>query len=233
MMKTILFAFLFLSNINANEQIILVLADDFNSTQARLYTYEKNESNYKKVFSPLTVNLGRSGLAWGIGLKKMHIKANEPRKKEGDGKAPAGIFELTSSFGYATTFPTKLPYLQADKHLVCVDDSNSKAYNTLTYASNPKEIYQSFEWMKRDDNLYEIGVVVAHNSKAIAKKGSCIFLHVQKADASPTSGCTSMPYKALKKIMMWLDTTKKPLLIQVPKAYCSQLPYEFEGLPCE
>ena len=46
---------------------------------------------------PFPVLFGKNGLAWGTGLAGQ----NEPglRKKERDGRAPAGVFEIGQVFG--------------------------------------------------------------------------------------------------------------------------------------
>ncbi len=204
--------------IKADNQIILVLSDDFNSTTAKLFTFEKKDKHYSRVFLPFSVNLGRSGLAWGEGIREIQHKAGEPLKREGDGKSPAGLFKLGTAFGYEQNISTKLPYIYADKDLICVDDVNSTYYNQLLHVSDRDNI-KSYENMRRKDNLYEIGVVVKHNENNTPSHGSCIFLHIQKNQNSPTSGCTSMSKESLKKLLDWLDYKKEPLLIQIPKIY--------------
>jgi L,D-peptidoglycan transpeptidase YkuD (ErfK/YbiS/YcfS/YnhG family) len=204
--------------IKADEQIIMVVSDKFNSKTAKLFTFEKNGGHYHQVFSAIDVNLGRNGLAWGEGSVKVEHKKDEPLKREGDGCAPAGIFKLGDAFGYAPNSSTKLHYIHADKELICVDDVESSYYNQLLHVSNKKSI-KSYEDMRRKDNLYEFGVIVKHNEKNIPSHGSCIFLHVQKSKNSPTSGCTSMKREKLIKLIEWLDYKKRPVLIQIPKPY--------------
>ena len=215
----------------ADEQIVLVLSDDFNTTTAQLQRYELRDGKYTLAGSELTVNLGRSGLGWGLGSEAVKHKRREPVKQEGDGRAPAGIFALQQSFGYAPSIQTAMPYLQVDRETICVDDVDSAAYNTII-SPDKSERPKSFEWMKRDDALYEIGVTVAHNQTQEYRAGSCIFLHIQKADASPTAGCTSMTKEALADIIAWLDPQKKPLLVQIPKIYCGEIEKRFNGVEC-
>jgi len=50
------------------------------------------------------------------------------------------------------------------------------------------------------------------------RRGSCIFIHVQKSKDAPTAGCTSMRLEDLKVIAKWLDREKNPILIQIPKS---------------
>jgi len=212
------------------EQIVFVVADDFNASTATLQAYEKEEGPYAAVGEPVGVNLGRSGLGWGIGLPWEHA-ADEPLKAEGDGRAPAGVFRLGSAFGYARSFDTRMPYMPATDDLICVDDSASPRYNTLWHVDG-SSAFGSFEWMHRDDAAYAIGVVVAHNPENVAQRGSCIFLHVEKAPNSPTSGCTSMRREALERLVRWLDPAKRPLLVQMPKSSCERVRDAYPGLEC-
>ena len=100
--------------------------------------------------------------------------------------------------------------------MICVDDSQSQHYNQII--SMEKEKPSSFEYMKRDDLQYAIGIVVEHNKDAISQRGSCIFLHVEKGENEGTAGCTSMNIHDLQKIVSWLDAKKKPILIQIKKS---------------
>lgn len=199
----------------SSQQIVLVVADNFQSSKAYLEFYEDE----KKLFST-NVNIGENGLGWGIGEVKLQQKKSEPIKQEGDKKAPAGVFKLTNIFGYEVSSNYKLPYLFASRNLICVDDGESNFYNQIIIATGNEK---SFEYMKREDMQYELGVVVAHNQDAIKRRGSCIFLHVQKDVNASTAGCTSMKLEDLKKIVKLLDKKKKPLLVQVPQSSSDEI----------
>jgi hypothetical protein len=201
----------------ADEQIILVVAENFNSQRATLSCFENNHI----VFDTFEVNLGKGGLGHGLGEVEFLHDLNEPLKKEGDKKAPMGIFTLDAVFGYEKELQRKMPYLHATKDLICVDDSESAFYNKII--KRPKVMPQSFEEMKREDTQYEIGIVVGHNKEQIAKAGSCIFLHVQSQEEAPTAGCTSMKLEEIKKIVEWLDKSKNPTLIQITKSQLEQI----------
>jgi len=215
----------------ASEQLILIVSDDFNTTHAVLTRYEKEQNSYKRIGEKIIVNIGRKGLAWGIGEPGFMPRVNDPVKQEGDGKAPAGIFKISKAFGYAEEMKTKMPYIQADKELICVDDSHSKDYNKILLkdkSDDPK----SFEWMKRDDDLYKIGLVVEHNTGAKAGAGSCIFFHVQKSENAPTAGCSAMKEEDLETLIEWLDPAKEPKVVQIPRSYCSEAKYLYCGISC-
>jgi L,D-peptidoglycan transpeptidase YkuD (ErfK/YbiS/YcfS/YnhG family) len=167
------------------------------------------------------VKIGKNGLGLGLGEKKLLMQnIQTPIKHEGDKKAPIGIFKLSSVFGYAHKINTDMPYIYASKNLICIDDSNSKFYNKIVYKQGD---VKSFEYMKRDDLQYELGIVVQHNKQAINKRGSCIFIHVQKTKNSPTAGCTAMSLENLKKIVFWLNIKKNPILIQIPKSAAKEI----------
>jgi len=199
----------------SSQQIVLVVADNFETNRAFLEFYEDD----KKLFST-RVNIGKNGLGWGIGEVSLRQKQADPLKHEGDKKAPVGIFKLTDIFGYKSSSNYRLPYLYTSDNLICVDDIESNFYNQIIMKNGDEK---SFEYMKREDMQYEIGVVVAHNKKGEKSRGSCIFLHVQKDINSSTAGCTSMKYEDLEKIIKLLDKEKNPLLIQIPKSSAQEI----------
>ncbi len=199
-----------------SSQILLVVSDDFNTSKAKLSAYD----NSRLIFENIDVNLGKNGLGWGLGLRELPHNKNEPLKMEGDKKAPAGVFQLGTAFGYQQHLDLNLPYLYADENLLCVDDVDSKFYNRFVYFQDD---IKSFEHMKRDDEQYKYGLTVVHNQEQIKNRGSCIFLHIEKSPNHSTAGCTSMKEKDLLKILKWLDKDKSPILIQVPKLYLKEV----------
>ena len=203
----------------AREQIILVIADDINLSKAKMWCFEDG----KKVFGDFDVNIGKNGLGAGLGEIELKGMQNIVKKYEGDKKAPIGIFKLTSVFGYERDKKLKMPYIYANKDLICVDDSKHKHYNQIINIPDIKP--DSFEYMKRDDEQYKLGIVVKHNKNQIPKRGSCIFIHIQKSKDTPTAGCTSMSYDDIKKLTSWLDKEKNPLLIQIPSSMLDEVKY--------
>jgi hypothetical protein len=217
MIKTFLILISIQTFLFASQQIILVVSKDFNSSSASMECYEDGE----KVFGTLHVNIGKNGLGWGFGEINLTKKSDEPLKKEGDKKAPAGVFKLTNIFAYEEKRNFHMPFLFASKNLICVDDDTSANYNQIIQM--PDKRPNSFEYMKRDDKQYELGIVVAHNKQGIKQGGSCIFIHVEKSANAPTVGCISMSLEELEKITSWLDETKNPILIQIPKSSAKEI----------
>jgi len=194
----------------SSQQIVLVVADDMNSSQAKMECYEASQ----KAFKTMHVNLGKNGLGWGVESEQFTKNPDDALKYEGDKKAPAGIFRLSNIFGYAQKSNYNVPYLYTAKNLICVDDTHSNFYNQIIMAHGDEK---SFEYMKRDDTQYKLGIVVDYNKKAFKGRGSCIFMHIERAPNSATVGCTSMSEKNIQNIANWLDKRKKPILIQIPK----------------
>ena len=195
------------------KQLIVVTTQNWSTPQGSLQRYEKEGKAWHKVGKAMAIKLGRNGLGWGIGL---HTTPKDAKiiKKEGDGKAPAGIFELKQAFGY---FPFVIDYpyevYKATDH--CVDDVNSKLYNKIVDSTKVAVDYKSKEHMRFPKNYYKYGIVVNHNhideAGAVKGAGSCIFIHIKKV---PTAGCTVMREDEMKEIIEWLDVDKHPLLVQ-------------------
>lgn len=217
MLKSFLIIISFSFILSASQQIILVVSPDFNSSKASLECLE----NGKTIFKPVEVNIGKNGLGWGLGFVNIRHSASEVQKIEGDKKAPIGIFKLSKLFGNEQNSHYKMPYMYTTDNLICVDDIDSKQYNKIIYINEKKP--NSYEVMKRKDKQYELGIVVQHNRQQSRKRGSCIFIHVEKEKDHATVGCTSMPKNHLQKIANWLDKTKNPILIQIPKKYINEV----------
>lgn len=211
-----------------SRQLVVVTTGDWDARGGTLRRYERRgpRSSWRPVRGPFAVVVGRNGLGWGAGVNS--AAGAGPVKKEGDGKAPAGVFRLSSAFGYAPTAEArwlKLPYLPLDSSVECVDDVNSPNYNLILDKDRLKNAdWKSSEQMRRDDELYRWGVVVEHNAAPpVSGKGSCIFLHIWQGPESGTAGCTAMERKNLEELLGWLDPKKGPLLVQLPTTEYARL----------
>lgn len=212
----------------ANGQLLLVLAQDWNATSGELRYYDRSASGWTLVKGPLFVNLGRNGLAWGRGLEQGDLaglsgtdKGAAPDKREGDGRAPVGAFALDEGFAYdpAEAGPVKLPVLQADKDLLCVDDVASPHYNAFVRQSAVAKDWNSAEDMLRADGQYRFGVMVRHNMDPVRPGGgSCIFMHIWLRKGYASSGCTNMAPENMLALLHWLDSSRQPTLVQLPVA---------------
>lgn len=225
----------------SSRQLLLVTTADWAATTGTLRRFERVADRWTPVGSTVEVVVGRGGLGWGIGLHGADVSSG-PVKAEGDGRAPAGVFRLSAAFGYAEREPTGLPYVQATPGLQCVDDRQSGAYNVVldSVTVGAAADWRSHEEMRRADDLYRIGVVVAHNGPGVDSSvlsgeasetrptpvpgaGSCIFLHVWRGPGSTTAGCTAMPDRDLQGILAWLRADADPVLVQLPQAEADRL----------
>jgi len=213
-------------------QMIVVTTSDWNSVEGRLRRYERAtvHQEWRPVGDPISIVVGRNGLGWGIGLVPTdHAQvrsASDPVKREGDGRAPAGVFALGTAFGYASRplRGLKMSYLSLTSSIHCVDDPDSKHYNRIVDRSVIAPDWNSSEHMRDAGEAYRWGVVVDHNATVVGDTtspepggGSCVFLHIWHSHDRGTAGCTAMPRHELETLLTWLDPARKPLLVQLPE----------------
>lgn len=213
-------------------QMIVVTTSDWDAVQGRLQRFERanGHDSWRAVGIAIPVVVGSKGLAWGIGLAAADMPgvrlASEPVKREGDGKAPAGIFDLGTAFGYAvqSLAGLKLAYLPLTPTIECVDDAGSKYYNRIVDRASVTPDWKSSEHMRYTGESYRWGVVVDLNGTVTGRNrsapvpggGSCVFLHIWHSHDQGTAGCTAMPQADLEALMVWLDPERRPLLVQLP-----------------
>jgi D-alanyl-D-alanine dipeptidase len=208
------------AEVDASRQLVVVITPDWTSTVGTLARFDRatpTSAWTRLVESPIPVVVGRTGIAWGVGFED--VSTEGPRKHEGDGKAPAGIFPLDTAFGFAprdSMQSVRLPHVQLLSTTDCVDDTASAHYNTVVdRAAVPRVDWNSAEHM-RQVSQYKIGVIVGYNaSPPIKGRGSCIFLHIWAGPDSHTAGCTAFDETKLREVMLWLDPNKRPLLVQL------------------
>jgi D-alanyl-D-alanine dipeptidase len=228
--------------LHSSMQILVVTTQDWNAVDGVLQAYERpgTHKKWKAVGEPIPIVVGKNGLGWGVGLAsasdEKSRKAGDPVKHEGDGKSPAGVFRLSTSFGYATERQAgwKMPYVSLTPSVECVDDASSKFYNRVLDRATVTPDWNSSEHMLRPDALYRWGLVADHNADpATPGVGSCIFMHIWMGPGQGTTGCTAMTQEHLEGVLAWLDPVKSPLLVQLPQAQYKKLKrhWKLPGLP--
>ena len=228
-MRSLLLIFLTTARVSASElatpadarQLVVVAtrAWDSDSGTLRRFARSAEDQPWRAVGRVVPVNVGRAGMAWGLGLHT--TPTGGPQKAEGDGKAPAGVFRLTTAFGYdAKPAGVTLPYIRARVGVEAVDDPHSRYYNRIVdRARLAKPDWHSSEKMLLPCDDYRFGVVVAHNPRCKLGAGSCIFLHVWRGAGGGTAGCTAMPVGDIAELQRWLDPRAHPLLMQAPRGF--------------
>ena len=133
-------------------------------------------------------------------------------KREGDLKTPSGIFNFIKIFYrkdkikfFKISFKKK--YIR--KNMGWCDDVKSKYYN--------KEIKFPFtgsaEKLWRDDNIYDLIVVLNYNINPVIKnKGSAIFLHISKKNYEPTKGCLAISKKDMIQLILNIKQNSKLII---------------------
>jgi D-alanyl-D-alanine dipeptidase len=211
------------------QQLVTVTTTNWEDVNAIVRLYERNsgaEANWRRVGNPFPAMVGQRGLAWGIGLHGSG-DAGGPRKREGDKKAPAGVFRFGDVFGTAHPEQVRflrLPYRQVTPSTEAIDDPRSKYYNQVvdrTTITHPD--WASSESMLQVGGRYRLGVIIQHNAEAYPGLGSCIFFHVWDTNYSGTTGCTAAAYSQLVRVLRWLDPQKKPLIVQLPASEYERL----------
>ena len=201
-------------------QAVVITTKDLTAVQGmgRLFERKRIGSKWEQVGEDFPVVVGRNGLGWDDDT----TAADAPliRKREGDGKAPAGLMPLTAAFGRPVKAEAvALPYIRLREFTECVDDVASNHYNKIV---NRMQV-GSFDWKSSEKMLavgdeYDLGVFVAYNTYPVKRgNGSCIFLHVWKGPGSATSGCTAMERRSIERIVGWLQPSKDPYLVQLPE----------------
>ncbi|MDX1681382.1 MAG: L,D-transpeptidase family protein [Akkermansiaceae bacterium] len=202
-------------------QCVVGVADDWNSSKATLALYEKKDGQWQQVGRSCPTRLGRNGLAWGLGQHP--VPAGAPLKREGDWKAPAGVFELGGAWGYDATISKDpdLPYTQITSRHLWVEDPDSKHYNCpLILDREPAAEWEKQAQMRQDDPAHALKLFIAHNAppKVAKGMGSSIFFHIWREDgARPTAGCTVMSEERLRWLISRIDPDKKPVYVLLPK----------------
>ncbi|HOT26954.1 MAG TPA: L,D-transpeptidase family protein [Candidatus Ozemobacteraceae bacterium] len=173
-------------------QCIWVVPNDPASVPATVVLLRKRDSAWEIARPPFPAVIGRNGMA------------PEGEKREGDGRTPSGIFPLGFAFGYAPTLDIRWRYRPSSPDDVWIDDPEAPDYNTLTRKSHTQA--KSFEYMKRSDDLYKLGLVVEYNTApVVASLGSAIFMHLWKDQTTGTAGCVAMAEPSMLTLLAWLN----------------------------
>jgi len=136
-----------------------------------------------------------------VGVKKKVI--------EGDNITPKGIFKITKIYYRSDKIKkikTLIKKVKIRKNMGWCDDPNSRFYNKQIKL--PTKF--SHEKLYRNDNLYDLIVVLNYNTNPIIKnKGSAIFLHIAKNSYKKTKGCIALKKEHLIKIISQIKKNTK------------------------
>ena len=170
-------------------RLLLVTTPDFNSFRGsiRAFTRPTPGAAWTGIGQPAPIVVGRKGLAWGWTAKAL-ARSGEPFKREGDKRAPAGVFTVGQPFGNKAQSLPGFIKLTRGQHF-CVDDPGSPHYGRIVPRSRAGRSTSGEEMSKI--SLYRKGLIVNYPPNASKRAGSCIFIHVWRRSNSGTVGCVA------------------------------------------
>jgi len=205
-----------------SQQLIVGIAPDWNSTHVTLSYYERAGGAWQQVGSSWKGRLGRNGLVWGRGLHP--VPAGAKVKSEGDGRAPAGVFDLGAAWGYAPEIrrSPNLVYTQVTSRDLWYEDAQSPFYNRYRRIEHePRTAEERAAQMKQGDHAHSLKLFIAHNAypDIVPGAGSSIFFHIwRRGGAAATAGCTTMSEGDLQSLIAWVEPQKRPVYVLLPAA---------------
>ena len=123
------------------------------------------------------------------------------RKREGDGATPAGRWRMQGILYRADRVTRPGTFLPQRALRPCdgwCDAPENRNYNRLVampYAA-------SAENMWRDDHIYDLVVVMDHNTRPrIRGGGSAVFIHLAREGYTPTQGCIALNPHDLRMLL--------------------------------
>lgn len=180
------------------EQVLTVRVASSSSTTGILEAWEQRDGEFVRVRGPIRVFVGSAGVG----------PASEWRSR-----TPRGTFTLTEAFGRAKDPGASLPYTRVGRSHWWVSDVNSRYYNTMRTCSPGAScgFRQDLSEQLGAISVYKYAVVMDYNrDPVIAGRGSAFFLHV--SEGKPTQGCISMPVRAMRWLVRWLEPSAHPII---------------------
>jgi L,D-peptidoglycan transpeptidase YkuD (ErfK/YbiS/YcfS/YnhG family) len=122
-------------------------------------------------------------------------------KREGDGCSPLGVWTIRRVLfrpDKGGRPETGLPTKALERDDGWCDAPADPAYNRPVSLPYPA----SAETMWRDDDVYDLVGVLAHNDDPpVPGKGSAIFLHLARPDYMPTEGCVALARQDMEALL--------------------------------
>lgn len=209
-----------------SSQILVGTADGWNSSHVKLTLFERKSGGWATVGSPWTGRLGKNGLVWGRGLHP--VPEGAKIKTEGDGRAPAGVFDIGGAWGYAPAIQKapSLSYVQVTTRDLWFEDVKSPLYNQyLRIEHEPSTPAEKKAQMKQGDYAHSLKLFIAHNAypRVQPGAGSSIFFHIwRNGGGSATAGCTTMAEESLKRLIATVDPARRPVYVLLPQSEYAQ-----------
>jgi L,D-peptidoglycan transpeptidase YkuD (ErfK/YbiS/YcfS/YnhG family) len=123
------------------------------------------------------------------------------RKREGDGKTPVGVFDLTQGYYRADRLKKPAPHLRSRP--MRPSDGWCEVPGSGFYNRAVKLPFRhGHETMWRDDAAYDVVFATSHNERPrVQGMGSAIFFHLTREGAHATAGCVAVSLADMRKIL--------------------------------
>jgi L,D-peptidoglycan transpeptidase YkuD (ErfK/YbiS/YcfS/YnhG family) len=122
-------------------------------------------------------------------------------KREGDGATPKGHWQLRHVLvrrDRIAFLATGLPLSAIARRDGWCDAPDDRNYNRPVRLPYPA----SHERLWREDNLYDVVVVLSHNERPRRRfGGSAVFLHIADRHGKPTAGCVALSLADMRKLL--------------------------------
>ncbi|MFD2258127.1 L,D-transpeptidase family protein [Luteolibacter algae] len=210
-----------------SSQCVVGIADDWGSSTVSLSYFEKKNGEWYRVGDIWKGRLGSKGLVWGRGIHPN--PSGVSLKQEGDGRSPAGVFDIGGVWGAHKSVKKhpKTFYHQVTSRDLWVEDGSSKYYNQfLSLDHEPATAWEKKAQMKQNDYPQSLKMFIAHNAypRVVPNGGSSIFFHIWRRDgAAATAGCTTMIEDRLRWLIATVDPDRRPLYVLLPRAEYEKL----------
>lgn len=183
---------------DASRQLITVEARTGRATYATARTWTRVDGCWTATAGPYVARVGRNGI--------------RKSKHEGDGATPGGTFPIGGTmYGNSPSPGVSFRYVRLRCGDWWVEDPRSRAYNTFQRVGCGRRppFKVTTPDLSTSPRAYAHFAVVEYNARPVVPgRGSGIFLHVEIGKA--TSGCVSLPRRALVRVLRWLDPTAHP-----------------------
>ncbi len=192
-------------------RLVIVTVPNMQTTNASVRTFERKSpaARWERRGGSEPAVVGAQGIGWGNPYVSL-AKKDEPVKREGDQRTPAGIYRFGATFGFiASELPGHL--LLAKAKQFCVHDVRSRHYGQIVERSVAGEKTSGEDMAKFP--LYKRGIVIDYPARPQSQAGSCIFLHIWGGRGVGTAGCVALPEERVAYLQEWAGSRNTAIAI--------------------
>jgi len=182
------------------KQLLVVFNETPEQNSAVLVAMEKKNKQWKVIFTPVAVGIGRKGFA------------APDAKREGDQLSPSGFYHLGQLFCYDKAVDTRMPFMQTTSEDKWIDDTTSVDYNRHVRGDTKSKSYEN---LKIRSDEYKYCMAIEYNMHPVVKgMGSAIFLHLSEGEKpNPSAGCVVLTQNDMERLLKWLNPESKPSIL--------------------